>query len=78
MGESNSKGVRLAKVDTGVLVHSHSSGGENNHKAGAGGAALAGDGKILYVLGNKGLAVFDCSDPARLIKIRQIDTGAIT
>ena len=66
---------RLAKVDTGVVVYSHN---DSDHgKRGAGGAALRGDGQTLYVLGNKGLAVFDCRDPAAPARLAVIDTGTV-
>jgi hypothetical protein len=64
----------LAKVDTGVLVLSHS---DDNGKQGAGGAALRGDGQTLYVLGNKGLAVFDCRNPAAPARLAVIDTFTV-
>ena len=66
---------RLAKVDTGVVVYSHN---DSDHgKRGAGGAALRGDGQTLYVLGNKGLAVFDCRNPAAPARLAVIDTGTV-
>ena len=80
---------RLAKVDTGVMVlsHSHTTYTQSvdgtfmethTHKSGAGGAVLRGDGQTLYVLGNKGLAVFDCRNPAAPQRLGVYDTGAVS
>ena len=80
---------RLAKVDTGVMVlsHSHTTYTQsvdgtfmqsNTYKSGAGGAVLRGDGQTLYVLGNKGLAVFDCRNPAAPQRLGVYDTGAVS
>jgi hypothetical protein len=49
----------------------------NTYKSGAGGAVLRGDGQTLYVLGNKGLAVFDCRDPAAPQRLGVYDTGTV-
>ena len=90
MGCASSAPVeRLAKVDTGVMVLSHSDTTytqnadgtfmeSNTYKSGAGGAVLRGDGQTLYVLGNKGLAVFDCRNPAAPQRLGVYDTGAVS
>jgi len=69
----------LSATDTGVMVCDH----QNQYgPTGAGGAQLAKmDGNVLYLLGNKGLAVFDVSTPNKLdaaaSKIAKIETGII-
>lgn len=84
MGSGSSNAARLCPpVDTGVLRDCLCMAGPQGqrNKEGAGGAALAKlPGDTLYVLGNKGLAVFDVSVPANLgpaAKVAQIDPGAI-
>lgn len=69
----------LAACETGVMKRDHAS---DKGKSGAGGAALAKmDGNLLYVLGNKGLAIFDVAHPEKIdaaaSKIAQVDTGCI-
>ena len=70
-----------------VLSHSHTTYTQsvdgtfmqsNTYKSGAGGAVLRGDGQTLYVLGNKGLAVFDCRNPAAPQRLGVYDTGAVS
>lgn len=69
----------LAASDTGVMKSAHAS---DKGKHGAGGGALAKmDGNLLYVLGNKGLAIFDVAQPEKIdaeaAKITQVDTGCL-
>lgn len=70
----------LCTCSTGVLVRDHVT--DKGAKTGAGAAKLLKmDGNLLYVLGNKGLAVFDTEHPNKMdaaaAKITQIDTGCV-
>jgi len=40
-------------------------------------AAMLADGDLLYLAGNKGLAIFDITNPRAATRIANIDTGAI-
>eukprot|EP00929_Paragymnodinium_shiwhaense_P022198 TRINITY_DN14240_c0_g2_i1.p1 TRINITY_DN14240_c0_g2~~TRINITY_DN14240_c0_g2_i1.p1 ORF type:complete len:360 (-),score=62.93 TRINITY_DN14240_c0_g2_i1:269-1348(-) len=67
-------------LDTGVLVESHMHHTENSHHSvGLGAAELYVDDNVLYVAGNKGLALFDIAAPAASERIGGvIDTGALS
>lgn len=62
-------------IETGVIrsTKDHGKAQESARLA----AELALVGSTLFVAGNKGLAVFDVSDPDTPQRIRQLDTGAI-
>lgn len=86
MGAGQSHPSRVARVDTGCLVNAHSS---DHGKHGPGGAALGMVGTTLYLVGNKGMAVYDTQhieharageggDNGKIPRIGNIiDTGAI-